>query len=1164
MTGMKWQEAAFILAAILISGGIITYSDLFGVLFDLKGINATFTGDQICGEECESYINVTTSYWRVCFAHYEDTKYEDETLFKKVSRSRTLHVNLNNVANIISTAPDVPVDWLVPARGKGNWRPIKDGDCWDRGKVNRIKLVGHKNKYQSVKWSFKTGDYVDIDPLWGGEVDITYTEDTRTTFNGISYNTVFYGDNHFAQNSSNDWVESGKIFRTTRKSDDITYHYEGNKGYKNLTFELGATLNNGDYYSMYDAFTSPAGAGLGFNFPSQRQETRIKYALNITNVSASLQTNVDCITLTYKDHNGFALNQLTSDNKQFRVKGAMLLGFRDLIDSGNTLSINKSERRLYICNLTYTDNDLFLDPYLELSSTAGGTASVYTSAEGSWELSRDPIGEYTSLKTLDIRSDSITPSYFSVFRVFVPVNTSIIPNGVSITKAEYCFNFSTIEIEDDDDEAFIVAVGPTTQVSPEAIEVADFGTCGTLNNPNEYSTRLNLNDITANEITCIELNLGGRNIINKSGYSLFCFREGHDVLNITIADSTNNVASHSVTNSGLPFFNITYKLPIEHTVTLHEPTVAANFTLHNFSVFTVNVTCTDVLDCGDISVTLDPITPTYAFNFSTGVINRSHISVFESATALVYLPLLGYLNQDGGSGTRSEIFENFTRNNTQFNMEWINIGARWSNVSLYTDIVDFFWDGGSSANPTGRYTRGLNQTTSGMITANSNAVIVDMEWCNESDGWAGTDAEFFNVTGPVFNTTNGLALGENTMLTSFKDFRGCGPNVSVNNDSWAVRNSATTEYGYICIEPGTILGDFGEIQSRWCQFPSEEVAGDMDWTELTKNLSLDMMEWVTANKYDTFGEYLTPIIYNDSCGLSCNQANISSNISIRGTPGITIEVGRSQDNITWTWTDPFTLADGFSNINITIPMGSYYSRLRYRMYRTWYNSSVLFEAGGSYFLENATLPKGIILDIPGSIPFWVNTSNPVTINLNASDSQLVTWLVNTTGTIGDTWEFFAMTQTVTNPDSTNVSDRVNITIIEAEVEAEPTPDINLSFGPTGTSIFRFTNCGPKIVNASSKPEGQNITHGIDYLCNNGTIDGDISVNLSDTPNTGWDIFVSNTSNLSISNINLTASPTTPKTIYTNLTTGVCVYFWYFSGCYNVTENPGVYESYTIT
>ncbi len=169
---MKWQYVAGILLTILL-GGVLTYTDLFGQLFQLTGVNATHSGDIYCTENCESFINVTTTYWRICFAHYKGTKYADDgVLFKKVSRSRTLHVNLDNVSSLISTKPEVPVDWLVPARGRDNWRPIKDGDCWDRKKINRIKLVGHKKEWENVKWTFEVGDYLEIDPVWNAGVQV--------------------------------------------------------------------------------------------------------------------------------------------------------------------------------------------------------------------------------------------------------------------------------------------------------------------------------------------------------------------------------------------------------------------------------------------------------------------------------------------------------------------------------------------------------------------------------------------------------------------------------------------------------------------------------------------------------------------------------------------------------------------------------------------------------------------------------------------------------------------------------------------------------------------------------------------------------------------------------------------------------------------------------
>jgi hypothetical protein len=174
---VKWQE----IAKLLTSGiGIIA---LISSLILLTGMEYEHSGDIYCGETCESYINITTSYWRVCF---EDSD-KEEVLYKKRSRSRTLWVNLNNVDNIISTNPDVEVDWLVPTYGK-KWRPIKSGDCWDRKKVNKIKLVGHKEQSQTVKWSFDVGEKINIDPVWNRpDTSYSFLESTREPLQTSDY-----------------------------------------------------------------------------------------------------------------------------------------------------------------------------------------------------------------------------------------------------------------------------------------------------------------------------------------------------------------------------------------------------------------------------------------------------------------------------------------------------------------------------------------------------------------------------------------------------------------------------------------------------------------------------------------------------------------------------------------------------------------------------------------------------------------------------------------------------------------------------------------------------------------------------------------------------------------------------------------------------------------
>ena len=120
--------------------------------------------------------------------------------------------------------------------------------------------------------------------------------------------------------------------------------------------------------------------------------------------------------------------------------------------------------------------------------------------------------------------------------------------------------------------------------------------------------------------------------------------------------------------------------------------------------------------------------------------------------------------------------------------------------------------------------------------------------------------------------------------------------------------------------------------------------------------------------------------------------------------------------------------------------------------------------------------------------------------------------------------------------------------------------INLSYGPPGTSVFRFEDCGPGFENSSAQPQGQNITYGIDYVCNNGTGgSGDLQVKLSNSLNTGWTWYASNTSASS----NLVAITTSYQTIYHSLAQDACTYIWHVANCSYVTQAPGAYEQYNI-
>jgi hypothetical protein len=136
---------------------------LFAFLFLLTGVKFISSGDVVCnGLTCEAFVTVNTST-KICFEHSNNTNY----LYKK-PYSTTIWVNLNKISNIVSTDPNITVDWYVKKAKTGtlskNWTPIYDGYCWS-GKNNENKLVGHTTKPGYYKWSFVVGK-VNIDPLW--------------------------------------------------------------------------------------------------------------------------------------------------------------------------------------------------------------------------------------------------------------------------------------------------------------------------------------------------------------------------------------------------------------------------------------------------------------------------------------------------------------------------------------------------------------------------------------------------------------------------------------------------------------------------------------------------------------------------------------------------------------------------------------------------------------------------------------------------------------------------------------------------------------------------------------------------------------------------------------------------------------------------------------
>jgi len=186
---------------------------------------------------------------------------------------------------------------------------------------------------------------------------------TERICNGNICTMTLYSAPMYAKNSEGKWVNASDVFYVTRKEDDITFHYDGEDGYYNITFEAGV-LYNGVYHSFHDVIqTHPE---LSISFPTEKHKSYWKYAVNISNIPDAVSPNIDSVTLTYKNHYGFKITDLKGAKKRFIIK-KMGLYFNDLLEK-YTVTLDLPNRRILIGNITSNieNGSLYLDPTVQL------------------------------------------------------------------------------------------------------------------------------------------------------------------------------------------------------------------------------------------------------------------------------------------------------------------------------------------------------------------------------------------------------------------------------------------------------------------------------------------------------------------------------------------------------------------------------------------------------------------------------------------------------------------------------------------------------------------------------------------------------------------------------------------------------------------------------
>ncbi len=198
---------------IWVSSGTLGIFGVLAMIMTLTGVSTTYTGDIVCSEECVVYVNVTSTYWRICFADNFE---------------------------LVQTIPDVEVETYVPARGIGNWRlfdPTKD--CIERKNKynylpNRFKIIA-KGNGERIKWSV---DKFDIDPIMIS---------SKIIYENISKQKKTYQDVKVQVPSKYSEVNKtwSKAYNYTIKeySHTITQYYPG----KRIGIKVGGEDYIGDY-----------------------------------------------------------------------------------------------------------------------------------------------------------------------------------------------------------------------------------------------------------------------------------------------------------------------------------------------------------------------------------------------------------------------------------------------------------------------------------------------------------------------------------------------------------------------------------------------------------------------------------------------------------------------------------------------------------------------------------------------------------------------------------------------------------------------------------------------------------------------------------------------------------------------------------------------------
>lgn len=165
-----------------------------------------------------------------------------------------------------------------------------------------------------------------------------------------------------------------------------------------------------------------------------------------------------------------------------------------------------------------------------------GDGSISYNASTSWAIAHDALtgnlSNYTAT-TFKVNSGSLKGGKFNIERVFLPFDTSALPDNATVTDAKLKI-FTDAKLDADNDGDDWVSVVQASQGSATSLAVADYDLAGSINNPAEgidSTERKDITGVSTAQYLIFKLNSVGRNWVSKTATTKLALREGHDMIN---------------------------------------------------------------------------------------------------------------------------------------------------------------------------------------------------------------------------------------------------------------------------------------------------------------------------------------------------------------------------------------------------------------------------------------------------------------------------------------------------------------------------------------------------------------------------------------------------------------------------------------------------------